>query len=187
MPTDTLRADWNRNVHRNLKDEAVEDGIEDDGYGVIASWTHEPTGVDLEYRYDPDKEKPYEVALNTGEVSHDLEGRYETRGEGGEANKELMRTLEFPEEMLPDEEEEEEEAEEEEAEDESESEEEDDFGAEPDAVEEDEEEEEEAEDEVFYCAGSTASGDPCNNEVEEEGAYCHIHEPDEDEAPEAEA
>lgn len=30
-------------------------------------------------------------------------------------------------------------------------------------------------DETFTCAGSTADGDPCTREVDEQGGYCHQH------------
>ena len=30
-------------------------------------------------------------------------------------------------------------------------------------------------DETHTCAGSTADGDPCTREVDEQGGYCHQH------------
>jgi hypothetical protein len=148
----SLRSEWTREKHRNLDDEEVEDEISDQGYGTIASWTHEATGVELEYRYNPDKDEPYEVVLDTSKVSHELEGRYETRTQGGNANKDLMEDVEFPEEMYPEEEEDEEEEKE----------------------EEDEDEQEDVEGPL--CAGTTSDGEECQNEVDEEGAYCRYHQ-----------
>jgi hypothetical protein len=83
---------WKRlKWYSNLDGDEVQREVETDGRCVIAAWRHDDLGTKLEHIYEPDADKPFKVRLLDDQVELEQEGRYEYRGEGGSANKDLMR------------------------------------------------------------------------------------------------
>lgn len=80
---------WKRQQHYASLDEAS-DNLDADGSVKIGVWTHGEAGR-VEHIYEPAAEKPFLVRTVGTNRSFPEEGRYEYRGEGGSANKDLMR------------------------------------------------------------------------------------------------
>lgn len=83
---------WRRTDHEsNLENEAVQEAVEEKGEAVIAAWSHPEINTRLVHVYEPAADLPFRVKLKDEDVELEEEGRYETRDDGGTANKDLMR------------------------------------------------------------------------------------------------
>lgn len=71
--------------------ETAQDELDHRGRVELAAWRHTDLGTKLAHIWEPEAEKPFIVRIDDPDVSREEEGRYATRGEGGTANKELMR------------------------------------------------------------------------------------------------
>ena len=94
-----LRGYWTRTEWRRLNDYRTRRAIEETGSAIIGRWEHKNAGGDtdamVEYYYEPDAERPYEVRLDAIGFSE----RFNTRGDGCTVNKELMRSRKVAEEL----------------------------------------------------------------------------------------
>lgn len=82
---------WPRVFWRSTTDEQVQREIEATGSAEIAKWRHEGSDITCAHVYEPGAKKPYVVELRNTDLNPAETGRYATRAEGGEANKQLMR------------------------------------------------------------------------------------------------
>lgn len=94
-----LRANWTRTAHRNLRDGRTVRAIDETGSAVIGRWEHKDRRDDPEarvrYSYEPSADDPYLVELPALGISE----RFSSRSDGGQFNKELMRSATVAEEL----------------------------------------------------------------------------------------
>ena len=90
-----VRTHWSRTCWRTLNDPRTRREISELGRALIARWEHKTGDAAVEYYYEPDRQFPYRVTLDSINFDESLK----TRSEGSTVNKELLRSPDIAEKL----------------------------------------------------------------------------------------